>query len=132
MADTVDTLIVNTAKRKYTVRLFNFSDGTGETGVTKIDISALTGLTGKPVIYTVLEEVKWDVQGFSSVQLFWDHSTDDEIGVFSGTGLVSYADVGGLVDPRSTGGTGDILLTTTGNAAGNTYDITLVFRLKDA
>lgn len=132
MADTVDTLIINPAKRKYTFRLFNYSDGTGESAVVKLDISTLRGLTGAECIYTVVEEIKWDVQGFSSVRLWWDHTTDDEIAVMSGTGIVSYADVGGLKDPRSAGGTGDILLSTTGTTAGSSYDITIIVRLKDA
>jgi hypothetical protein len=132
MADSVDILVINAAKRKYSVRLYNYSDGTGETLANKLDISTLTGLTKGPVLYTVIEEIKWDVQGFSSVRLYWDHDTDDEIAVLSGQGLVSYHDIGGLVDPRSTGGTGDILLSTAGTTAGSSYDITIVFRLKDA
>ncbi len=134
MADTVDTIVVSATKRKYTVRLTNYSDGTGETGVKKVDmasagIKAANG--GTLPTKSKIEEIKWDVQGFSSVRLFWDHDTDDELAILSGQGMMSYADVGGLVDPKSTGGDGSILLTTAGTAAGNSYDITLVICLKD-
>ncbi len=132
MVDTVDTKVISATKRKYAARFYNYSDGTGETTVTKLDISTITGLTGGPVLYTVIDEIKWDVQGFSSVRLWWDHTTDDEIAVLSGQGIVNYHGLGGLVDPQTSGGTGDILLSTAGTTAGSSYDITIVFRLKDA
>ena len=131
MADTVDTKVISATGRKYTVRLTNVSDGTGESAVKKVDVSTLTGPTGRAGLYLVLEEIKWDVQGFTSVRLLWDATTDDEIAVLSGRGLVSYRDVGGMVDPKSTGYVGDILLTTAGTTSGNTYDITMVLRVKE-
>jgi hypothetical protein len=132
MADTVDTVVVHNGTRIYVQRLTNISDGTGESGVIKLDISALMGPNGRAPTYTKLREVAWSIQGFTSVRLFWDHTTDDEIVVLgTGYGYMSFADVGGLVDPRSTGGTGDVLLTTAGATSGNTYTITLVWELKD-
>ena len=46
MADTVSSLtIADTSGVKFTTKLTNFSDGTGETDVTKVDASALTFMT---------------------------------------------------------------------------------------
>lgn len=131
MADTVDTITVFSGTKKKTLRLTNVSDGTGESAVVKADISTFTGLSGIAPTSTVIEEIEWAIQGFTSVRLFWDHTTDDEIAVLSGVGSVSWKDFGGLKDPKSTGGTGDILLTTAGALSGATYDISITFRLKD-
>lgn len=130
MADSVDVLPIFVGKRRAAYRFTNVSDGTGENAVAKIDISTLTGPNGAAVTKTVVEQMEWSMQGFTSVRLFWDHTTDDEIAVLSGSGFKDYREYGGLVDPASTGGTGDILLTTAGAASGATYDITITLRLK--
>lgn len=133
MADTVDTIVVHKGTRIYVQRLTNISDGTGESGVTKLNLSTLIGPSGvKAPTYCKLREVSWSIQGFTSVRLYWDHTTDDEIIVLgTGYGYMNFADVGGLVDPRSAGGTGNVLLSTAGTTSGNTYTITLVWELKD-
>ncbi len=132
MADVVDTAVIRSGPRIYVARFTNVSDGTGESAVTKVDISTLTGLNGLAPTYTKVREIHWSIQGFTSVRLFWDHTTDDEIDVLAaGFGFRDYTGVGGLVDPKSAGGTGDILLTTAGLVSGATYDITLVLQLKD-
>jgi len=132
MADTVDSLVQFSGTRKYVIRLTNISDGTGESGVIKVDISTLTN--GKGIAPTALnvESIQWSIQGFSSVRLHWDHTTDDEIAVLgAGNGFKDYTQAGALKDPRSTGGTGDILLTTAGAISGATYDILLTCVLSD-
>lgn len=132
MADTVDSKAVWAGKRRRVVHLTNISDGTGESAVVKVDVSALTGPDGSAPTYTVVEEIQYAIQGFTSVRLVWDATTDDEIAVLpSGSGYLNFKEAGGLVDPKSTGTTGDILLTTAGAISGATYDITLVIRLKD-
>ena len=132
MVDAVDTLTVFSGSRRHVIRLTNVSDGTGETTVAKLDISGLVGPDGAPPTRTVVEWIEYDVQGFTSVRLLWDHTTDDEIAVLgTGQGLSDWTASGGLTDPASTGGTGDILLTTAGGASGSTYNITIGLRLKD-
>lgn len=131
MADTVDVRSLFIGKRRAAYRFTNVSDGTGEAAVIKVDISTLTGPDGvSAATKTVIEQIEWSMQGFTSVRLFWDHTTDDEIVVLAGSGFKDYREYGGLVDPASTGGTGDILLTTAGAAANATYDITITLRLK--
>lgn len=131
MADTVDVRPLFIGTRRVAYRFTNVSDGTGEAAVTKVDISTLVGPDGRTApTKTVIEQIEWSIQGFTSVRLFWDHTTDDEIAVLSGAGFKDFREVGGMVDPASAGDTGDIKLTTAGAAAGATYDITITMRLK--
>ena len=132
MVDTVDVKYIRSGPRKAAVKLTNISDGTGESTVTKVDISTLVGPNGVAPTKTSIESIEATVQGFTSVHLFWDHTANDELAIL-GTGFTyfNWEDVGGHVDPASAGSTGDILLTTVGASASSTYDITIVFRLKD-
>lgn len=133
MADSVNVLPIFYGYNRYAVRMMCVSDGTGEVKVVKVDLSALSTTLApeRPTItYTAIEEIKWDVQGFSAVELFWDHNTDDPIDVMSGVGVMSYHDVGYLMDPRSAGGTGNILLSSYGAVNNATYDITAIIQLR--
>lgn len=130
MADTVDTIVMFNTPKYYVVRLTNRSDATGETNVVKVDKSTLTGLLGREPDRLVIEEIQWNIQGFSSVQLNFDAATDDEGAILTGVGYRDYSAFGGLKDPKSATNVGDILLTTYGAAANATYDIMLVVRKK--
>jgi hypothetical protein len=131
MADTVDTIVLANTNRYYAIHIQNRSDGTGESNVVKVDKSTLTGpISGVEPGSLVLLEARWSIQGFASVRLNWDHTTDDEIMTLTGNGYEDFRPVGGLQDPKSAGDTGDVLLTTNNNVSGNTYDITLLFRKK--
>lgn len=134
MADTVDTIVILNQSPFYVARFTNVSDGTGESAVIKVDKSTLSGLLNREPNKLVLQEVQWGIQGFTSVRFLWDHNTDDEMCVLpAGIGYFSYAmkGQGGLVDPGSTGATGDVVCTTAGAISGATYDITMVFVMKD-
>ena len=85
MVDTVDSKVVFAGTRRRVVHLTNISDGTGEADVVKVDVSALTGPDGTAPTYTVIEEIQWSINGFTSVRLEWDATTDDEIAIL-GTG----------------------------------------------
>lgn len=134
MADTVDTLVIFNQAPSYVARFTNISDGTGEAAVIKVDKSTLVGLLKAEPAKLCIKEVQWSIQGFTSVRILWDHTTDDEACVLAaGNGYFNYTLGGnaGLVDPGSTGGTGDVLITTAGAVSGATYDITLVLLMKD-
>jgi hypothetical protein len=90
MADTVDSVVLLSGKNRYAVRLTNISDGTGESAVVKIDKSALIGPDGTEPGRIVIEQIDASIQGFTSIRLHWDHTTDDEIAVL-GTGSTNYA-----------------------------------------
>ena len=138
MSDAVTANVVRSDKYNYIVHLTNISDGSGEAAVAKVNKSDLTAQDGAEPASVNIEYVRWDVQGFTEVRLLWDHTVDDVGMILSGSGyedftfrnqLVWVRSTSGLPDPRSSGGTGDIVLTTTGALAGDTYDITLAVRL---
>lgn len=130
MADTVDSKVIHSGRR-YCLHMVSLSDGTGESGVAKIDISTLTDPDGKVCTKFSVDRIEYNIQGFTAVRLFWDHTTDDELAILpAGSGVLDWSVGGGKADPGSSGGTGDILLTTEGEAAGATYDITIWGRPK--
>lgn len=135
MADTVTSHDPFKGTRRITRVLTAVSDGTGESAVVKVDVSTLVGPDGTAPTYTIVEDVTWDIQGYTQILLAFDATTDDKIiYMSSGQGYHDFTNGGqnaGLTDPKSSGTTGDIVLTTTGAAAGSTYTITLNFRLKD-
>lgn len=141
MADAVTSNVIANTPKEYVIHLTCISDGTGETNVIKVDKSTLLDVNNVEPAALDFERIRWNVQGFSSVVLKWDHTTDDTALVcgegsgyddFTGAGTTSdeqglrdFTRTSGLQDPLSAGGTGDILLTSNGAAAGATYDITI-------
>ena len=126
MADAVTTLVTNNGPLNYQARFTNISDGTGESAVIKIDKSTLANELGVEPRQLDIIRIQWSIQGFSSVRILWDHTTDDTAQVLAvGNGFRDYADSNELADPRSAGGTGDLLFTTAGAVSGATYDILL-------
>lgn len=141
MADTVASYVIADSDSAYAVKLVGVSDGTGETNVVKVDKSTLTmrnasGALVEPAALDV-QCIRWNVQGYTSIRLSWDHGTDDLICAVSGSGFDDAVSGGpfaeglgtrGLRDPKTADGTGDILLTSAGAASGATYDLTIWFR----
>jgi hypothetical protein len=135
MVDTVTAEYLYDGRRRKLLHLTGISDGTGESAVVKADISALTMLDaqGRSITptATVVDMIDYNIRGYASIRLYWDHTTDDEIVVLpEGSGTIDFAAYGGKVDPRSSGGTGDIILTSNGAASGATYDLLLHLRTK--
>lgn len=131
MADAVTSEYVFNGERRKLLHLTNISDGTGESAVVKIDVSAITFDFGKVPTYITIDMIEYNIQGFSSVRLFFDATTDDEVAVLpTGMGVIDFSAYGGKTDPKSTGTTGDVLLTTAGAVSGATYDLRIHFRPK--
>lgn len=139
MADTVVNKTIRDSDMEIAIHLNCISDGTGESNVVKIDKSAIAAARGGAEAAALdIESVRWAIQGFTYVKLSWDHNTDDVGLVLSGNGYEDFRrtdqaardarNLPGLVDPRSTGGTGDLLLTTVGAVSGASYDITIICR----
>lgn len=137
MADAVVATLVAETQDTLEFHLTCISDGTGEAAVSKIAkasylaAKASDGVARAAPLALDILECRWAVQGFSSVKLLWDHTTDDVAMVLSGSGYQDFTRTGGKaakVDPRSSGGTGDLLLTSTGASATATYDISIIVR----
>jgi hypothetical protein len=125
MADAVTTQILDNGGRNYTVILTNLSDGTGEIAVVKIDKSTLTTIGGDEPSALKIVDIAWVIQGFDYVKLAFDHTADDTALVLAGNGGLSFDAVGGLSDPKSAGGTGDIVLTAPAGTVGASYTIVM-------
>jgi hypothetical protein len=124
MATTTDKTVLFSGQRRSVHHLTGLNtNATGETGVTKVDKSTLKGPDGGEPSSLTVEAIEYSVQGFSSVELLWDHGTDINIAYLSGAGEWNWYSAGGKHDTGT--GTGDILLTSRGAADGDTYDITL-------
>jgi len=120
MADTVSSNTLFEGDKRAVYHFTNLLDGTGESAVQKVDISALPGAPS----YVKIDYVDFVVSGMS-VQVLFDHTADDLALVLQGDGKLCFKDVAGFKDPKSAGGTGDILFTTSGHSSGDSYSITL-------
>jgi hypothetical protein len=135
MADRVDTLDVFNGKDLIGRRIFCLSDGTGESAVVKVQRSTLVNSNGIVPSKLAIEQLWWSINGFSSIELDWDHTTADEIAVLAtGNGAQLYGrtlgvDLGSLWDPGSAGGTGNIILTSRGAVANASYNIYMLIRM---
>lgn len=129
MADSTDATHTKNTGRIRVVRLQNRSDGTGESGVVKIDVSTLTTLAGATCTYITILRIDYSISGMT-VRLDWDAATDDEVVTLAGSGALDWSSEGGITDPRSGTPVGDVKLTTIGHASGSTYDITIRYIAK--
>lgn len=127
MADAVTTTVTKENASEYEVILTNISDGTGESAVTKVDVSALTPACAE----VALVECEYATYGMA-VRLLWDATADvvalllpqDQHGKF----CFRESARGVLRNSAGAGKTGDVQLTTVGHSSGDTYWIRLRFR----
>jgi len=129
MADAVTSTTIQDGDRIAVIQLTNTSDGTGESAVTKVDVSALAtnSANGKACTGVKLGKIVYSTFGMS-VKLLWvattnticwdlnsDYTTDED-----------FTDFGGIQNTAAASGkTGDIALTTTGHTSGDSYVIVL-------
>lgn len=127
MADAVASQTLHDGKRNAIIKLTNVSDGTGESAVTKVDVSALSGAPTSVRI----DKIDFSTTGMS-VNLLWDADTDVVAYTLPADFAedVEFCDVGGLTNPKATGWTGDIKLSTLGHSANDTYSIVLHLKKK--
>ena len=133
MADAVTSQVIQDVPIYTAIKFTNISDGTGESAVTKVDVSALeadsrTGLSCSDVN---IERIWWQCIGMK-VQLLFDASTDAfiiELGE-NQSGNHDYSIFGGLTNNAGSGKTGDINFTTVGASSGDTYTVIMYLRKK--
>lgn len=125
MVDAVTTNVM-ADDAKYIAHFTNLSDSTGEAAVKKVDLSGLVGPDKAVPSSLAIKRVSWSINGFEYVKIAWDHTDDDTAVILGvGDGDLDFRHLGGLHDPGSTGGTGDILFTAPAGSAGDSYSITL-------
>jgi hypothetical protein len=127
MADTVTTQTIIDGERNCIMKFTNVSDGTGESAVAKVDVSALAANSAGTACSEVrLVRVSHAIVGMS-VQLFFNASTNVLIMELaeSSNGHMEFEDFGGIPNNAGSGKNGDILFTTKGHSSGDTYSIVL-------
>ena len=127
MADAVTSQTIIDGERNCVMKFTNVSDGTGESAVAKVDVSALaSNAAGVACSEVRVMRISHAVVGMS-VQLFFDASSNVLLAELaeSSNGHMEFADFGGIPNNAGSGKTGDILFTTKGHSSGDTYSIVL-------
>ena len=130
MADTVSTqVLTDTTGVKFGVKMTNFSDGTGETLVKKVDASTTTFMTedGERKISKIFYSIN-TANPKSAVELIWDGETNATAVLLSGQGFWDLRADGNEITNNATTPTGDVLLSTKNFANGDNYTIIVEFR----
>ena len=130
MADTVSTqTLTDTTGVKFAVKITNFSDGTGETLVKKVDASETTFMTedGNRKISKIWFSVN-TANSKSSVELLFDGTTNATAVMLNGQGHFDFRPSGDEIPNNAGTPTGDILLSTNNFASGDNYTIIVEFR----
>ena len=127
MADAVTSQTIQDGQRVAFMRFTNVSDGTGESAVKKVDVSALnSNAAGEACSSVDIARVWWATVGMS-VKVDFDASAN--VLAFelaeSSNGNLEFDDFGGIPNNSGSGKTGDILFTTIGHTSGDTYMIVL-------
>ena len=130
MADLVTTqTITDTSGVKFVSKLTNFSDGTGESLVKKIDASEVTFMSedGNRKIAKVWYSIN-TANPKSAVEILWDGNTNATAMLLGGNGYIDLRTAGNEITNNATTPTGDVLLSTKNFANGDNYTIILEFR----
>jgi hypothetical protein len=128
MADAVTTTSVVDGPRTAVIYCTNTSDGTGESAVTKVDVSALsTSPEGDACTGVRLQRIVFSNVGMG-VKVLWNATTNviaaELPADYSDT--LDYSGISGLPNVAASGGkTGDIKFTTVGHTSGDTYSVVL-------
>ena len=129
MADAVTSTTLSDSDRSAVIQLTNTSDGTGESAVTKVDVSALAARKSDGAACTGVRLAKIVYSTFGmSVKLLWDATTDTICWDLNSdyTTDEDFTEFGGIRNTAAASGkTGDIKLTTTGHTSGDSYVIVL-------
>lgn len=127
MADAVTSQTIIDGERNCVMKFTNVSDGTGESAVAKVDVSALaSNAAGVACSEVRVLRVSHAIVGMS-VQLFLNATSNVLLVELaeSSNGHMDFKDFGGRPNNAGSGKNGDILFTTKGHSSGDTYSITL-------
>ena len=130
MADAVTSQTIFDGDKKVIQKFTNISDGTGESAVKKVDVSALeSDINGNTCTSVAIEKIWWQCIGMK-VRMFFDATSDAfiiELGE-NQSGYHDYSEFGGIKNNAGSGKTGDIDFTTVGHSSADTYTIILKMR----
>lgn len=126
MADAVNSQTLFDGDSQAVMKFNNVSDGTGESAVLKVDVSALkANYLGKACTGVSIRRITAMISGMS-VNVLWDADTDVSAVILApGMYTLNFDDTAILGNNAGAGKTGDIMFTTVGAAANDTYSIIL-------
>lgn len=127
MADAVTSQTLLDGERLAIMKFTNISDGTGESAVTKVNVSALarsnSGLACTGVTINKITSVCHGME----VRMYWDATTD--VPFFLSTVNTNYendfSSIGGITNNAGTGKNGNVVFSTSDQTAGDTYTVVL-------
>ncbi len=130
MADAVTSQTIIDGDKHAVMKFTNVSDGSGESTVKKVDVSALSAANdGSACSGVSIEQIWWQCVGMK-VNILFD-ATSDVLAIQLGenqSGHHDYRDFGGIPNNAGSGKTGDIQFTTVGHTSADTYTIILAMR----
>ena len=132
MADAVTSQTLAAGDKIAVIKLTNISDGTGESSVKKIDVSALAANSeGAACAHATINQIWYDIGGMR-VALEWNATSNVVAAVLGGSaaagnvsGYMDFRSFGGLKNTLASGYDGDIDLTTHGHTNHDHYTIVL-------
>jgi len=129
MADAVTTQTIFQGDKQVIMKFTNISDGTGESNVTKVNVSSLASYQGKPCIAVQIDKIYAMTHGME-VRLFWDATSPQLIMTVPQNVMNTqvYDEFGGIDNNAGTGKNGNITFTTTSASLNDMYTIILVMR----
>jgi hypothetical protein len=127
MADAVTSQTLMDGERMAIMKFTNISDGTGETAVTKVNVSALNPNSwGKACNGVTVTKITSVCHGLE-VRMYWDAATD--VPFFLSTINTNYENdfskFGGIANNAGTGKNGNIVFSTSDQSNGDTYTVVL-------
>ena len=128
MADTVTSQTIQDGDKIAVLKFTNASDGTGESAVKKVDVSALSSNSlGQSCTSVSIARIYWACVGMR-VNIEFDASTNVLAIPLQAdrTGDEYYDLFSGIPNNAGSGKTGDIDFTTVGHSDGDAYSIILV------
>ena len=130
MADAVTSQTLFDGDKHVVMKFTNISDGTGESAVKKVDVSALeSDINGNTCTSVAIDKIWWQFIGMK-VRMLFDATSDKfiiELGE-NQSGYHDYSEFGGIKNNAGSGKTGDIDFTTVGHSSADTYTIILKMR----
>jgi hypothetical protein len=127
MADAVTSQTLLDGERLAIMKFTNISDGTGETAVTKVNVSTLTpSASGKACTGVTVNKITSVCHGLE-VRMYWDATTDVPffLSTINTNYLNDFSNFGGITNNAGTGKNGNIVFSTSDQSAGDTYTVVL-------
>ena len=126
MADAVTSQTLVDNDRIAVMKFTNISDGSGESAVAKVDVSALNSHSRSSTACSRVHVLRiWYMTIGMQVQLFWNATTNVILGEFEGDGVKDFRSFGGIKNNAGSGIDGDILFTTRCHSNLDTYTIVI-------